>query len=162
MGHGLRHGRRCGFTDTVPAPEEFLSYITDSATVTAVQVAQATNQVLQGPTHREAPRRVATEIAALPPPAWRSQGLCRWALSGRSWGLSASVGRERADSPSADSALYFDCRQLPREQSQSVILDAHPGQAAAGRRAVPLYELSRVGGVLRSDFLNARRLSRTS
>jgi hypothetical protein len=53
----------------VPAPRQFLAYVTDPAAVTAAQVGEATTRVSEGPAYRQAARRIAAEIAAAPPPA---------------------------------------------------------------------------------------------
>ena len=53
----------------VPSPDDFMTFVTDPAAVTAAQVGQATAGVLESPTYRAAARRIAAEIAATPPPA---------------------------------------------------------------------------------------------
>jgi UDP:flavonoid glycosyltransferase YjiC (YdhE family) len=62
---------------SVPAPEQFLAYVTDPAAVTAAQVGEATTRVLEDPAYRQAARRIAAEMAAAPPPA----SLVPWLMS---------------------------------------------------------------------------------
>jgi UDP:flavonoid glycosyltransferase YjiC (YdhE family) len=52
----------------IPPLDAFLACVTDPAPVTRAQVTSAVRRVLDAETYREAARRIAAQIAAIPPP----------------------------------------------------------------------------------------------